>query len=162
MDGEIPIKTYGHTKTSVVVWIYVVGIIVWLLIFLLLRFYRYGWGVIIFGLIPIVVFAIAICNAGEVEEQTDAKVFRLDTLAVLGVFVFLAWHQHESEDNIFWIGLLMGILFILAASYDVWTKDKWIPIVRHVRSVLTTIGLSLILLSIYIYMIEQMDDIPNQ
>lgn len=154
-------KTYGIRKTDVVVWIYVISIIVWMILFYLLGLYKYGLGMIIFGLIPILVLGVAIANAGEVEIEQDASLFQIDTLALLGVFVFLAWNQSENEDRTFWIALLLGIIFTLIASFDLWVKKKWLPVVKHIRSVLTTLGISLILVSIYLYLLEQLGNKPK-
>lgn len=153
-----PIKTtkkYSAKKVSVIRWIYILSILLWLFLAWYLELYKtYGIGYIILG-IPIFFYLIGLYNADkltvEVEEKTCAVSYI--SISLLIVIPLVAWVDKNYSGNQWYMSKIIVVAVVLAliSLIDIWVRPKWISAVRHIKSTLQTASLSLLVFALFTY-----------
>jgi hypothetical protein len=151
-------KEYADHQAEWVRWIYVIGIVLWLIIcYFLGLFPGKDWIEWCILFIPIIVFLFAWYAADQVTDTVEDFVGTTNVLA-LGLIVampLMNWVQGKTEVKKQFTQLLAtAIILSLLTLIDIWVPHDKLPILRHAESVLQTMAISLLIFALYRYFIE--------
>ena len=148
-----------QTNVNIIIAVYVIGIIIWVIVIIVLRIYV-GMTIIMGAilLIPIFIFTMGIMNANVIRTSESSQVVGSFYLpfSLLIIIPLLAWtsRDYTGDKKQFIAILVFSIIFILLSIVDAWVRDSWLPYVMHIRSILETIGLVLIIFSLCLYLYD--------
>ena len=114
------------------------------------------YGLIIL-LFPYLVFATAFLNiyesSPEVEERFFAgQVFTVAIFITLPLLVRATDVDHGREK--YMLPMIMALLFTILSIIDFWVPAAWLSVQQHVQKGLQTMGLTLVVYSLYTFYIE--------
>lgn len=114
------------------------------------------YGLIIL-LFPYLVFALAYFNihgsSPEVEERYFAgQVFTVAIFITLPLLVRATDINHGREK--YMLPMIMALLFTILSIIDFWVPAWWLSIQQHVQKGLQTMGLTLVVYSLYTFYVE--------
>lgn len=143
--------------------IYIFGIVLWLSIVVYIKLLPcddiYEWGLV---LLPIILFIIAFVSIDRINEHVENFNFNysLLTISLAVVVPLLGWmaSKYKGDKKAFMKMCILAIFFSMLATLDVWVSGDNLCIVKHTKSILQTIGVSLILIAIYKFFL---DTTPN-
>lgn len=148
-------KRYGRKKTLVIQIVYLIGALFWigLLVLFKLSFTDF-WGYLILS-IPLFVFGLSFYFVRnltvEVEENVlSSNYLSIGLLIVLPLLTGVSQKRHVSSRLLVRI-LLIAIVLALISLLDFWVSPKWISLPRHVKSILSTMSLTLLVFALYVY-----------
>lgn len=152
-------KYYGDTKIDIIFLIYIISIIIWAFLVIYLKSDA-GFFIL---LIPFVIFIISMCSLPRLSLSVEDEMFKVNYLAT-GMLITLplltcviAGFKGNKESMIRVV--LLAVTFTIISMIDVWVPEKYISMLKHIRSILQTISLVLILYSLYLYYYH-MGDFP--
>ncbi len=144
---------------------YVFGLIAWLAIVILLKLYETDFIGTIILLIPIVVFLIGYYNADVVTPEIEKEMFTTNYLSVglIVILPLLVWiTDKQSKNKSKFIALLvMAIILTLLSMIDIWVSKRELSAYHHVRSMLQTLSIVIIIYALYIFYLEKYAHIIN-
>lgn len=145
-------------RSRMIVIIYVVGIILWIILILALDLFTTGKLTLIsffIILIPIAIFAFGIYNSKSITVEVEDELFVADYLpfGLIIVIPLLTWISKDYKGdkrqfiNITIVAIILSMLSIL----DVWVAPKNLFAIKHIKSVLQTMSIALIVFAVYSY-----------
>lgn len=153
-----PIKRtqrYGRRKTKAVQYVYIASILIWLLLLWALSLYTTDFVGYCILAIPVVVYAIGYFNASSLTVEVEESVFSLSylSIAILIVLPIFAWVNKDfGGDKQFLVRIMIvAIILAMLSLIDIWVRPKWLSVVRHIKSVLQTAALTLLVFALYTY-----------
>lgn len=136
------------------VW-YIVAGAFWLLILWLLGLINVDKALNpVFILLPIALFAISFFSQGHITTAVENFVFRANilTLGVVFAMPLINWLSRDDPDRYVFMQIMaVAIILSVATLLDVWCEERYLPVVKHVKSSLQTMAISLIIYGCYIY-----------
>ncbi len=141
--------------------IYVIAIIIWTMIILIFQLYEtdlIGWLLLA---IPFVIFLIGYASASQVTIDVEEDVYKYNYLSV-GLLIVLPLITYLNRDytgcNIrkqrFTSVLVLSLIIILLSMIDVWIPRRWISTIRHLKSTLQTMALTLLMYALYTFYVH--------
>ena len=147
---------YNANKVKRIQIIYIISLMVWLLIVYKLNVYHTDFVSFLLLSVPIIVFGINYYHAVYQNEDIANYMFRGNFLAfgILIASIVISWSKLEEANKIKLYQLTMvSLILIMLSLIDVWIKRGRLYIIRHVRSSLQTMSLSLLAFVLYLYYI---------
>lgn len=140
-------------EQRVVLIVYVVGLVLWLFVFLWLKLYTYGFLVFAISMLPIIVFTINTYTSLQSISRPPI-LFTPDvyiSLVYLGVILITALGTHRGIRRPLMNIIGVGFMFNMLAVLPIWVKEKHLYIYHHINSVFVTISLTLIIVTLFVY-----------
>jgi len=165
-----PLSEYKkeHHPKDVILYIrfvYIIGILVWILILHFLKLHKMNFFIIAIIAIPFVCFLIGYVNAPKLTGELEDELFRSNYLSVglLLVIPLLTWINKEyvGDKTRYTKILVLAIITSLLSMIDVWVSDKYLPVLKHAQSVLQTYSIALLVYALYSYYTEAPHAILN-
>lgn len=153
-------KKEHHPKDVILYirFIYITGILVWILILHFLRLYKTDFFTILILAIPFICFSIGYINAPQLTGELEDELFRSNYLSVglLLVVPLLTWINREyvGDKTRYTKILILAIIMSLLSMIDIWVSDKYLAVLKHGQSVLQTFSIILIVYGLYSYYTE--------
>jgi hypothetical protein len=133
---------------------YIFGIVLWLAV---LFFVQYNPQSVIEAIvigIPIALFLIAIYNAGAVTPYTESIIYRNSSISniVILIFPILVWATAKVDQNKTFLTLvILATGFAVVSLFDIWIDEKYLCMIKSLRSICQTISIALTLLALIHY-----------
>lgn len=148
-------KLYTPNKVRYIQTLYILAGIVWASIILLMRLYETDVIGLLILLIPFIMFIVGYYNAGVMTPEIEDIVFRTNYLSVglLVVIPLFTWlGKHHEHNRGHFIGIItLGVVLSMISLLDFWVKRGWMSVIKHLKSVLQTMALTLFILAFYIF-----------
>ncbi len=147
-----PGNRYDQQTMLNIQYLYVFSSAVWIFLLFFLKFYLSGPLGWIFLLVPLAIFGINLSNVSHHTQEVEDDMFQGNFLSFgyLIVLFLINWEKVKFKKRLFTI-LMVVLLLILFSLYDVWVPKKKIIYVKHFRSILQTLALSLLAYALYVY-----------
>lgn len=155
-------KVYGQRKVRSIQSIYIISAVLWLCLILVLRLYRTDLPGYFILAIPIFVFAFGYVNSNGLSADVEEDMFKANYLSIglLVVLPLLTWFNNDYKGSNekrreFMTLIIVALVLTMLSLVDVWVPKKWVTLVKHVKSVLQTASLALIIFALYTYYVER-------
>lgn len=156
------VKNYGTRKTRLVQGLYLVASVLWLALCYLLRLFHTNFIGLLILLIPLAVFAFGFISSSSLSIEVEDDMFKSNYLSVglLVMFPLLIWCTNDYKGDIgkraqFITIIIVALVLTMLSLIDIWVSKKWITLVKHVKSILQTSSLTLIIFALYHYYLER-------
>jgi hypothetical protein len=160
-DDKEPCKwkqKYKDDKALYIQYIYLLGVIVWGIIIVIFALYCtdiIGWIIL---LLPFVVFFFGYINATEVTLDIEEEIFQSDYLSVglLIILPLLTWmnRDYTGDNSRFTTIIVLAIIITLFSLIDIWVNRDWLSVERHIKSVLQTFSIVLLIYALYMFYVK--------
>ena len=154
-------KAYDLKQSKWVEWIYIIGIIVWLVICYLLKLLPTNdWVELSIIGLPIVIFVFSWYSSDRVSPVVEDYMGKTNvlTLGLIIALPLLNWVQDRSGARKQFTQIMAtAIIFSMLTLIDIWVGHDELCIVRHAESVLQTIAIVLLIFGLYRFFIESQD-----
>lgn len=139
--------------------IYILSIIIWLVIILLFRLYNTDIVGLIILMIPFVTFTIGYYMSHLVTKEVERSLFQTNfiTVGLIVILPLLTWINKDftGDRGQFVSVLVLAIILMLLSILDVWVPEGcWLSVARHIRSVLQTMSLILVIWCFYSFYLK--------
>jgi hypothetical protein len=134
--------------------IYGIAIIIWiLLIFYLRKHIDISSSSILILLIPLLLFCIVIFNISDKDVQNKHTYIKTEHLSfwLLLAFPVLTWIGDKMPSKRIDFNKIVGIgiMLSLLSLFDLWAPLKFSVYMSHIRFILTTLSITLLLVLVY-------------
>lgn len=150
-------KKYGTRKRLTIQIVYIIAAILWAVFITYFGFYRTPKAGLIILLIPFFVYGLGFINAKELTVDVEDNVFSANYLSVglLIVLPLLTWMDKRQNHNttIVTEAMIVSIVLSLLSLVDIWVRPKWLSVVKHIKSVIQTAALTLLVFALYMFYI---------
>lgn len=145
-------KIYSDQTVRNIQALYIIAAIVWIVLIFLFRLYDTGPLGWLFLVIPIVAFGINYWYASTTTSEVEGEMFQGNFLsfAFLIVVILINWSKVKHKTKLFKI-LMVALIFIMISLIDIWVPNEQFIYVKHIRTILQTLGLVLLAYGLYIY-----------
>lgn len=138
--------------------VYMIAMIFWIVLIIGLQLYETTWIGWIFLMIPFLIFIFALINSDDLCERVEGAVFEADFLSIglLVVLPLLTWvtRDYEGDRKKFLSLIVVAIILAMMSMLDIWVPYSSLYITKHVKSVLQTISLALLMFAFYTYYVH--------
>jgi len=155
----IDIKNYSQEKITYVKILYIVFIIIWLILIYIFKLFiadYLGWIIIT---IPIVIFLFGYINANKLTSDVENEVFQANYLSIglLVVLPLLTWmnKDYNGDKKQFTSILVFALIITMCSMFDIWIGIQWLSLIKHLRSCLQTMSLTLLIYALYTYYVSK-------
>lgn len=134
--------------------IYVIAIIFWLILIVILQLYLpKNTFLFIILLIPLIVFIINFFNVKCYTLDMDGEMFKGDFMLFASILlvVFISWHDKPKHGPKMFRVLMVSLVLTMLSLIDIWVSKENLILVKHVRSVLQTLVLTLLIYALFLY-----------
>lgn len=116
--------------------------------------HSYGLLILLF---PYLVFAMAYLNIHEASPEVEERYFAGQVFTV-AIFITLplltrATDVNEGREK-YMLPMVMALLFTILSIVDFWVPASWLAIHQHLQKGFLTIGLTLVVYSLYTFYVE--------
>lgn len=158
---------YSKPQVIKVKWVYLLGLIGWIVLIFLYRLVPPMDGVeTAILLLPVIVFTVSYMNIPTVTYSVEKYMFKANllTLGLLVVLPLLTWvNARFNKNRALFIKLAAtAIIFSMITLIDVWIPHDYLPVVKHIKSVLQTTAITLLIFGLYRFFIEHSQEITEQ
>ena len=161
-DGDVRETTPAPSK-NVVTAIYFVGIIMWIIFIVILKLYKGIVGLhkglsilaVFIIAIPLAVFLLGIFNSASsatISTELVGSTYLSSGLLVIAALLTWVSKDYTGDREQFVSVMVIGIFLLLLSTIDIWVRDSWVFYLIHIRSVIETMGLVLILFTLHLYL----------
>ena len=106
---------------------------------------------------PILMFLLAMWSADKETEKSSEHFFRENRLAlglvIIGPILALFGKGYTGCPRLFAMAVMISIVLNLASLIDIWVPDDYVYLLRHIKSALQTMSITMIVYAIYLVMI---------
>jgi len=103
-------------------------------------------------LVPLFVFTISYFSLDSIDKEVHESMGKFNVVAIglLAATILINWHT-KSEHNLIWIRslLIIAILILMVSVIDVWVSRRNYILLKHLRTGLQAISLSLLSYALY-------------
>lgn len=149
----------GDTYSEDVVWkiriLYIVSIVAWILLIVLMGWYRTDIiGVAILSA-PVIVYIISLTNAAYYGPSVEEEMFQGNFISFgfLIAVILINWTRADNKEKLFRI-LMISLILMMFSLIDVWIARPGLIIEKHIRTILQTASLVLLVFSLYVYYVD--------
>lgn len=151
---------YTQNQIKMIRWVYFFAIIGWLfLIFWYQLFPPLDFieaGILV---LPLMVFLISYSSIPHITEQVEGYMFKANllTLGLLIALPLLNWaYSNFNGNRVLFIKLAAtAIIFSMLTLIDVWVPHRFLPLEKHIKSILQTSAITLLIFALYRFFIEK-------
>lgn len=111
--------------------------------------------------IPIFVYVTGLVNGKYISEAEADELFSSNflSISVLITVPLLTWLGNQVGEHQKFIPLiLIALILILLSNLDLWVSQSWVNITRHIKSILTTASIVIIIYAIYAFYLSHCDN----
>jgi len=139
--------------------VYVFFIILWICILCYFQLFSsrdwIQWFII---LIPFIAFIIAISFSHQLTGTVENFAFRTNILSlgiiiVLPLIIWIAEKYSGDKRKLLQL-LTLAIVFSLLSLIDYWVSERYLCVVKHIKSALQTMAITLLIVSIYTFFLH--------
>ncbi len=150
MDSEC--KLYSKNLISKLQLIYIIAIILWIFLIVFLKLLQVdpiGW---FFLIIPLIVYSINLTNIDQCNMETDKELFKANFLSLvfLTAIILINWDKDGDKRHVFKL-LFISIILLALSFIDFWVCPELQILNKHIKSILQTASISLLIYTLYIY-----------
>jgi hypothetical protein len=142
--------------------LYILASILWLTLALYLNLFKTDWVGFIFIAIPLVVFFISYYSVSGLTSEMEEVMFNYDYLglSMLLAAPLLVWVSKDYDGDRWWFirVVMIALMLVLLSMVEVWVSKKWITFVKHLKSILQTAALVLLIIAFYEYFVHKSTD----
>lgn len=136
--------------------IYILATVLWIVFVYWCELYKdFDWFMLLFVLIPPIVFIIGYYNACQVTLEIEDEVLGANYLSFgfLITIILLNWNSPipANNKNKFFKLLVVAFVMIMLSMIDVWVRKEYMSVVKHIRTILQTAALVLLSIALYSY-----------
>ena len=146
---------YDETTVRWIQIIYIGALLVWVLFVVFFDLLQSDWIIILLLFIPVVVFVINFISLGEFMGHLEAEMFRGNFLyfGFIVAIILINWESPvETQDKTNFFRLVITAFILLMLSIvDLWVGKGTMSLVKHFKTCLHTISLSLLAVALYLY-----------
>ncbi len=156
-------QCHDQTTVNIIRRIYCIAFLIWVLIVIWLELFFPKVLLVLILMIPFIAFGFGYVNASGLSGEVEDEMFQNNYLAVGLVLVvpLLSWineKQVDSERKKKFTNLaILALIFTMLSMVDVWVPKQYLPVTKHVKSVFQTISLTLLIVSLYFYLVQNND-----
>ena len=159
-------KRYSKKKVNLIQWMYIGLITLWIIIAWALQLYTTNlWGYFILA-IPVIFYLIGYFNADQLTIEVEEKTFSMNyiSIALFVVIPLTVWIEKNFHGDKWKLSkiLVTAVVLALISLIDIWVRPKWISLVRHIKSGLQTMALTLLVFTLYSYYVGQKEFFGHQ
>lgn len=152
-------RVYDPTEAKGIRVLYVVAGVLWLILCTSLGIFRLPDPLGVYRmlfLLPLIVFAVAMLNAGRISRVVENLIIKFNYLSVglAIVFPFFSWlfSKYNGHSRGTFLRIMIAAFFsTILSMYDLWLPERHMHFYKHGKSVLQTFSLTLILMGLYTY-----------
>jgi hypothetical protein len=134
-------------------WLYAVAIVLWVIILLALKIRPDDWVEWSLILLPVILFSMGIAFAKTMSVRMEEYMNRsnLITLGLVIALPLLDWivKYHEGDRQSFIVACGVAIILSMLTLIDVPVPDNKVYIIKHLRSILQTYAVVILIISLY-------------
>lgn len=154
--------TYSRKNVVNIQVTYIIAAVVWIIVIFLLGLHKtdiIGWIILA---LPLIVFAVNYVNLTCITPEIENEMLKGNFLsfAFLITVILINWSKIEDKSKYFRI-LLLSLILLMLSLVDIWVKPENMALMRHIRTILHTTSLALLVLALYLYYIEVIRVDPN-
>jgi len=142
--------------------VYLLAAIFWIFLVFVLRLWENADYIIwLFLILPLVIFAINFFSLGEFTCSMEDQMLKGNLLSFgfIVAVILINWNspigQHDKTE--FFKILITAFILLMVSLIDVWVEKDKMSIVKHIKTSIQTMSLSLLALSLYLYYTYQRD-----
>lgn len=147
-------KLYDKKTVKYIQYIYIIGLFLWIALLYVLDILSSPISYIL-AIIPAIIFAINFSHISNLSCQIEKEMFKGNFLSFgfLITVILINWKSDlnpADKQNIFKI-LVIAFVLLMFSLIDIWVCQKQLSIIKHVRTILQTLSITLLALSLYLY-----------
>jgi len=159
-------KNYGSNKKSYIKLLYILGIILWIALIMSFGLFQKQPLVLCVLSIPFFIFIFNYYNVNNITTGMEDILYKVNYLSIALVVVvpLITWfnnnglkEMHAITRKKFMSIIITALIFTLLSLLDIWVNEKYISVLKHIKSILQTISLTLIIYALYSYYIETIE-----
>jgi hypothetical protein len=152
-----------QTCSDICFWIgilYFVAVLFWVFLLWILGVKLNNIVVGLITLIPLLVFAISYSNVGKesLTPRQEGWIFRnnYENLVIMIIYPILIWCASQVDRKAEFFKLVVtATALTLLSMVDLWTSSHWFIVVKHLRSILQTYSICLVLIALKLFYDDQ-------
>lgn len=150
---------YKDSQHSTLQILYIFAIIIWLLLTAVYGLILPKDHIEMFILcLPILSFVITFCSVHLITSSVESNMLKANllTLGLLVALPLLNWSKEATYENkvLFMKLAATAIIFSMITLIDWWTPCKWTFLVKHIKSILQTFAIVLLIFGLYRFFCE--------
>jgi len=156
--------TYSDATIKSLISLYIGAIVVWTVFYYSIGafhkkqlFYKLAY------FIPLILFGISLyfLTTGDLTNKSEKMMYKTNFLSIGLVIFFPIFSTIVTKyrgDRQFFITLMIsGFIFSLLSLYDVWVSPDYQPILKHLKTILQTFTITLIIIAMYTFHLNETD-----
>ena len=149
----------SNDKIMIIEICYLIGCAFWTILVIIFKLYAQDviCSVIIF--IPYILFFAGYKNCRYITIEDEDNYFVYNYLSV-GLLIFLpllSWMNSKDKkkvnNNMFMSLVIVALILTMLIMVDMWIKPEYLSVMKHIKSILNTISMVLLIYAIYLYYI---------
>lgn len=133
--------------------VYLVMGVVWFLLIVALRLDLLGYPWLLF--LPFLVFGISTYNLGYITHEVEDEMFKASYLSIglILAFWFIQWMSERYQGNKRQFASIVNtsLVLTLLTFVDIWFDRESISVLKHLRSCLQTLSITLFILGLLLF-----------
>jgi hypothetical protein len=150
-------EKYSNDEQNTLRLIYLTAIVLWIVVAFFL-FKLLHVGTLLLMCIPILLFGLTIKNLDQLDEDCQGYLGHTDHMNfwLFAAFPILSWvnDRYNGDSGKFYTIITTGIVISIISLFDFWIPKKYEKYMKHIRSILNTCSLTLLLVSICMMFLE--------
>lgn len=136
--------------------LYIIAIIFWIFLIIILSLFVRDFFVILILSIPFIVFTVSYFNIKCYSRELDSEMFRTDFIFFIGILitVFTGWKEKTKHSVQMFKILMVSLILIMLSSIDIWLGRDEFTLLKHFRSIMQTLALTLLIYALYLYYLD--------
>lgn len=135
--------------------VYILATFLWIALILFLGIWKKDYIVLLILLLPLLVFVINFISLGEFTCNLEGEMFKGNFLSFgfLVAIILINWNSplgHHNKTEFFKI-LIVAFILLMISLVDLWVPSDKMSIVKHIKTTLHTMSLTLLALALYLY-----------
>lgn len=155
-------KSYGLQKTNFIRTLYISASIVWLIIILFIHSWESSFFGIIILSIPFIVFGLGYYFADRLTIEVEDETFRLNyfSIGLIVVIPLFQWatKNYSGDMRRYVTIIILALVLSMLTLIDVWIPKKYFSFMRHFKSMLQTMSLTLFIYAIFLFYSQRIHD----
>lgn len=149
LKNNTGVPTSDYLSVPILRFIYALGSILWILLCAYIAFtFEILSITALLALLPLIVFGIAIYEAPRLTREVESSLFLGNFLYFASIAAILMMHKTPRKVVVF---TFLAAIFLLAISLiDLWVESTLIVYFKHVRSMLQTTGVTMLILAMIV------------
>ena len=162
MENVIDASIYKECKIFNIQSLYLLSSVFWLFLIFILLLFRTNWSGWLILLLPIFVYGFGFYNASFITVEVEKTLFSGTylTIGLLIILALLTWFSNNISKIPFTVYrkymmiIVISLFFLVLTIIDVWVRPEWVSYLKHLKSILQTAALTLVLYLLNSFYIE--------